>query len=69
MSQTYFDEKEVILSIKDYNYLSDADISTFNIAYGIDKNFLYGCGISIASILLNNKDKRLSFHVFTDYIT
>lgn len=69
MSQTYFDEKEVILSIKDYNYLSDAGISTFNIAYGIDKNFLYGCGISIASILLNNKDKRLSFHVFTDYIT
>lgn len=38
MSQTYFDEKEVILSIKDYNYLPDADISTFNIAYGIDKN-------------------------------
>jgi len=30
MSQTYFDEKEVILSIKDYNYLSDADIRSIS---------------------------------------
>ncbi|WLI78143.1 lipopolysaccharide 3-alpha-galactosyltransferase [Kosakonia sp. H02] len=69
MSQTYFDEKEVILSIKDYNYFPDSDISSFNISYGIDKNFLYGCGISIASILLSNKNKEITFHVFTDFIT
>ncbi|WP_342323049.1 lipopolysaccharide 3-alpha-galactosyltransferase [Kosakonia sp. BYX6] len=69
MSQTYFDEKDVILSIKDYNYLPDTNVKAFNIAYGIDKNFLYGCGISIASILLTNDDKTLTFHVFTDFIT
>ena len=69
MSQTYFDEKEVILSVKDYNYLEKPDVNVFNIAYGIDKNFLYGCGISIASILLTNKNKSLTFHVFTDFIT
>lgn len=69
MSQAYFDEKEVIRSINDYNFLSDPDVKAFNIAYGIDKNFLFGCGISIASILLNNQDKELTFHIFTDFIT
>lgn len=38
-----------------------------NISYGIDRNFLYGCGISIASILKNNKNMHFSFHIFTDY--
>ncbi|WJM88207.1 hypothetical protein [Providencia rettgeri] len=28
-----------------------------NIAYGIDTNFLYGCGVSIVSILIQNPDK------------
>lgn len=69
MNRSYFDEKEVILSINDYNSLSHTNTDVFNIAYGIDKNFLYGCGISIASILLSNQDKSLTFHVFTDFIT
>ncbi|MDT0135561.1 glycosyltransferase [Providencia huaxiensis] len=37
-----------------------------NIAYGIDTNFLYGCGISIVSILTQNPDKKFNFHVFID---
>lgn len=39
-----------------------------NISYGIDKNFLYGAGVSISSVLLNNRDINFTFHVFTDYI-
>lgn len=39
-----------------------------NISYGIDKNFLYGAGVSISSVLLNNQDINFVFHVFTDYI-
>ncbi|AMA64716.1 General stress protein A [Candidatus Arsenophonus lipoptenae] len=39
----------------------------FNIAYGVDKNFLYGCGISIASIALQNTKFNYRFHIFTSY--
>lgn len=38
----------------------------FHIAYGIDKNFLFGCGVSIASVLLHNRDMDFVFHVFID---
>lgn len=69
MNQTYFDERDVILSVNDYNFLPDSESSAFNIAYGIDKNFLYGCGISIASILFANRNSPLTFHVFTDFLT
>ena len=67
MSLTYFNENETISAIIEYNYNTKADANSFNIAYGIDKNFLYGCGSSIASILLNNNKENLAFHVFTDY--
>lgn len=39
-----------------------------NISYGIDKNFLFGAGVSISSVLINNSDINCIFHVFTDYI-
>ncbi|MGP1938977.1 MAG: glycosyltransferase [Arsenophonus sp. ET-DL9-MAG3] len=39
----------------------------FNIAYGVDKNFLFGTGISITSILINNKNIDFHFHVFTNF--
>ncbi|MGP1959380.1 MAG: glycosyltransferase [Arsenophonus sp. NC-TX2-MAG3] len=39
----------------------------FNIAYGVDKNFLFGTGVSITSILMHNKDMNFHFHVFTDF--
>ena len=42
------------------------DASLFNIAYGIDQNFLYGCGVSIASLLLHNPNEKFSFHIFID---
>ncbi|MBI6191292.1 lipopolysaccharide 3-alpha-galactosyltransferase [Providencia rettgeri] len=48
---------------------SDAIVNndSLHISYGIDRNFLYGCGISIASLLKTNSDISFSFHVFTDY--
>lgn len=65
MTQKYFEEK-VIQQTLDYNYAEHSDVDRFNIAYGIDKNFLFGCGVSIASILLANPTTPLTFHVFTD---
>ncbi|MCS3604770.1 UDP-glucose:(glucosyl)LPS alpha-1,3-glucosyltransferase [Buttiauxella sp. BIGb0471] len=42
--------------------------SPLHIAYGIDRNFLLGCGVSITSILLHNRDINFVFHVFIDEI-
>ncbi|WP_202305812.1 lipopolysaccharide 3-alpha-galactosyltransferase [Dryocola clanedunensis] len=67
MNQTYFNEKEVILDTLDYDYTESSQDDVFNISYGIDKNFLFGCGVSIASILLSNPHVSLAFHVFTDH--
>ncbi|EJJ8398559.1 lipopolysaccharide 1,3-galactosyltransferase, partial [Salmonella enterica] len=66
MSRKYFEE-EVIQQTLDYNYAQHSDANKFNIAYGIDKNFLFGCGVSIASVLIANREKALAFHVFTDF--
>lgn len=47
--------------------VSDSDISSyFHVAYGIDQNFLYGCGVSITSLLIHNQNMNFSFHVFID---
>ena len=67
MSQ--FSDKDVILSVFDYDCQKSKSDNTFNIAFGIDKNFLFGCGVAIASILLNNKTVDFEFHVFTDYFS
>ncbi|MDD9340145.1 MAG: glycosyltransferase [Providencia heimbachae] len=44
-------------------------VEKFNIAYGADKNFLFGTGVSIVSVLLNNKDTNFHFHVFADFLS
>ncbi|MCW2476623.1 MULTISPECIES: lipopolysaccharide 3-alpha-galactosyltransferase [unclassified Symbiopectobacterium] len=64
----YFNTEHVIKEkiILNHN-INDSSNEAFNIAYGIDKNFIFGCGISIASILLHNKNKKIAFHIFTDF--
>lgn len=58
--------KETIIFNKGQPLSTD---SPFHIAYGIDKNFLFGCGVSIASILLHNCSMKFVFHVFIDVIS
>lgn len=41
----------------------DIDI---HIAFGIDTNFARGMGICITSVILNNLEKNIVFHIFTD---
>ncbi|TWC71361.1 glycosyltransferase family 8 protein [Herbaspirillum sp. SJZ099] len=38
---------------------------TLHVAFGVDENFFRGAGVCIASILDNNPDLDLVFHVFT----
>ena len=40
-----------------------------NIAYGADDKFMFGAGVSIESVIINNKEKKLRFHIFTDDIS
>jgi len=68
MNQKYFDDK-VIQSILDYDHSNNEASKQLDISYGIDKNFLFGCGVSIASILIANPELNLAFHVFTDFFS
>ncbi|GKW13874.1 LPS 1,2-glucosyltransferase [Pectobacterium carotovorum subsp. carotovorum] len=54
-----------VLSVFDKRHQLIADNDTLNVAYGIDKNYAVGCGISIASTLINN-EIDFTFHVFSD---
>ncbi|EHH7865808.1 lipopolysaccharide 1,3-galactosyltransferase, partial [Escherichia coli] len=67
MQQVLFQETEFLNSVIDYNHQVETENLCLDIAYGTDKNFLFGCGISIASILNYNEGSRLCFHIFTDY--
>ena len=40
-----------------------------NVTYGADEPFLYGTGISIASILMHNTDIKFHFHIFTNTLS
>ena len=54
----------------DRRSIKRADRDTFNISWGIDKNYQVGAAISIASILENNKhyDIDFTFHIIADYL-
>lgn len=51
MQQVYFKETEFLTSTIDFNHQDTAEKVVLDIAYGVDQNFLFGCGISIASVL------------------
>ncbi|KAA8997303.1 lipopolysaccharide 3-alpha-galactosyltransferase [Affinibrenneria salicis] len=63
----YFNKNDVITETIEFSFSATPDTpATLNISFGTDKNFLFGCAISIASILVNNPGQQLAFHVFTD---
>ena len=51
MSQ--FSDKEVILSVFEYDFRENASADCFNIGYGIDRTFFFGFGVSIASVFFS----------------
>ncbi|POE02268.1 glycosyltransferase [Pectobacterium odoriferum] len=63
-----FEKNKVIKKTICINNTNSKAGDVFHIAYGIDKNFLFGAAISITSVIINNRDKYFSFHIFTDYI-
>ncbi|HGA5440658.1 TPA: lipopolysaccharide 3-alpha-galactosyltransferase [Salmonella enterica subsp. enterica serovar Eastbourne] len=67
--QVYFKESEFLISTIDCNYHNNGESACLDIAYGVDQNFLLGCGISITSILKFNDNNKLRFHIFIDYFS
>ena len=67
MSAHYFNPQEMINKTIIFDERPEASVaSSFHVAYGIDQNFLFGCGVSITSVLLHNNDVSFVFHVFHD---
>ena len=64
MSAHYFNPQEMINRTIIFDERPEASVaSSFHVAYGIDQNFLFGCGVSITSVLLHNNDVSFVFHV------
>ncbi|XBY08876.1 glycosyltransferase [Escherichia coli] len=62
---TIFNPQEMINKTIIFDERPEASVaSSFHVAYGIDQNFLFGCGVSITSVLLHNNDVSFVFHVF-----
>lgn len=63
----YFNESNIIKEVIIIG-TANSNNDTLHIAYGIDKNFFLGCGVSISSILITNPDYSFSFHIFTNFL-
>lgn len=52
----------------DENNTFETSCTDVHIAFGVDTNFVIGMGVSMTSIILNNLDVKINFHVITDGI-
>lgn len=68
MDSSYFNNSNTSYTITSFDYRENKEIADFPIAFGTDKNFLLGCGIAITSIIKNNSQANISYHIFTDEI-
>ncbi len=51
MSAHYFNPQEMINKTIIFDERPEASVaSSFHVAYGIDQNILFGCGVSITSV-------------------
>ncbi|MCV9879041.1 glycosyltransferase family 8 protein [Brenneria izbisi] len=64
----YFNENIIKQKIELYRAPEkNSNKESLHIAYGIDKNFLFGAAISATSVIINN-DLSISLHFFIDFI-
>ena len=63
-----FDSKKAIKEIIEFTHSDSGKPAQLNVAWGVDKNFMFGAAISMSSILHNNKDQDIHLHLFTDFI-
>lgn len=61
-----FAKNQFILKKLEMNYAGNVQSKHLHIAFNIDDNFFMQCGVTITSILENNKGKAFYFHIFCD---
>lgn len=66
MTSTYLKISDVICEKIELDFQSDSHPEALTIAFGTDKNFLLGCGVAVASVIISNPQHKFSFHIFTD---
>lgn len=54
---------------KKIEFSSLKNTEALDIAYGADDKFMFGAGVSIESVIINNKNRNFRFHLFTDHIS
>lgn len=62
-----FDCHQAIKQKLDFGVFPQQQAPVLNIAWGVDKNFMFGAAISMTSILSNNQDIAVHLHLLTDY--
>ncbi|MCV4871181.1 lipopolysaccharide 1,2-glucosyltransferase RfaJ, partial [Escherichia coli] len=50
----------------DFRLIDENTAESLNVAYGVDANYLDGVGVSITSIVLNNRHINLDFYIIAD---
>lgn len=65
-NQQEFQKNQFVLKKVEMYYFEGTKEHSMHIAYNIDDNFFMQCGVTITSILENNKDKAFCFHIFCD---
>lgn len=60
-----FDQIIVQKDVIDCNPTFDTKRDDWHIAFGVDGNFIIGMGVCAASILVNNPNEHINFHIFT----
>lgn len=53
----------------DFRLIDENTAESLNVAYGVDSNYLDGVGVSITSIVINNRHVNLDFYIIADFIT
>lgn len=51
-----------------FDHSSNIQTKRLNISYGVDRNFLFGAGVSMTSVIVNNPEIALNFFIVTDYV-
>ena len=62
-SKDFFQIKNFIKERIDFNY-SSTDEGAYHIAYNVNDGFIHIMGVSVVSVLENNKDKNFVVHIF-----
>lgn len=63
-----FDCHQAIKEKIEFNAAPEGVIPQLNIAWGVDRNFMFGAAVSMTSVLLKNQGLAIHCHLLTDYI-